>query len=244
MNLNKSIENIHPDWNDFFEKNYDMLNDIFDKVFLNNDNIIYPKVKNIFRVFNYLSPTDIKVLLLGQDPYIGFEEVNGKKIPQAEGLSFSVPKTHKKIPPSLKNMYKEIKSNHPEYEFKNGNLKRWVKKESVFLLNSSLTVIEGLSNSHQKYWASFTDKVIEFISDKNKGMVFLLMGRNAISKKKLVDEDKHSIITCVHPSPLSASRGFFGSNVFEKTNDKLIEMNIKKIKWGKKNKNDEKVLIK
>ncbi len=244
MNLNKAVKNIHPDWSDFFQKNNDMLNEIFNNVFLNNDDIIYPKVKNIFRVFKYLSPTEIKVLLLGQDPYIGFEEVNGKKIPQAEGLSFSVPKSHKKIPPSLKNMYKEIKNSYPEYEFKNGNLKRWVKKESVFLLNSSLTVIEGLSNSHQKYWTSFTDKVIEFINEKNEGMVFLLMGRNAISKKKLIDEDKHSIITCVHPSPLSASRGFFGSNVFEKTNDKLIEMNIKKIKWGKKNKTNEKVLIK
>lgn len=233
MNLNKATKNIHDDWIPFFEENNSLLISIFNNVFFNNNNTIFPKVKNIFRIFKYMSPTDIKVLLLGQDPYIGSEYIDGEKIPQAEGLSFSVPKNHKKIPPSLKNIFKEIKNSYPEFEFENGNLKRWVKKEFIFLLNSSLTVIEGASNSHQKYWTQFTDKVIEFINEKNNGMVFLLLGANAISKKKLIDNDKHHIITCVHPSPLSASRGFFNSEIFKKTNEKLIELNVEPVKWSK-----------
>ncbi len=231
MNLNKAKKNIHEDWEPFFETNNDLLISTFNNIFFNNDNIIFPKIKNIFRIFKYMGPGEIKVLLLGQDPYIGSENVDGEKIPQAEGLSFSVPKSHKKIPPSLKNMYKEIKNSYPDFEYKNGNLKRWVKKEYIFLLNSSLTVIEGNSNSHQKYWFEFTDKVIKYINDHNDGMVFLLMGANAISKKKLIDSEKHDIITCVHPSPLSASRGFFNSKVFEKTNEFLENKGKDPIKW-------------
>jgi|TARA_Y100000813_G_C24111032_1_gene327784 uracil-DNA glycosylase len=233
MNLKKAMKSIHEDWDPLFEENNGMLISIFNNIYFNNDNIIFPKVKNIFRIFKYMTPTEIKVLILGQDPYIGSESVDGEKIPQAEGLSFSVPKTHRKIPPSLKNMYKEIKNSYPECEFENGNLKRWVKNEFIFLLNSSLTVVEGMSNSHQKHWTQFTDRVIEYISDKNEGMVFLLMGANAISKKKLIDSEKHHIITCVHPSPLSANRGFFDSKVFEKTDNKLKELNKDPIKWSK-----------
>tara|TARA_A100001015_G_scaffold313202_1_gene419928 strand:+ start:571 stop:1266 length:696 start_codon:yes stop_codon:yes gene_type:complete len=231
MNLNKAKKNIHEDWEPFFDKNNDILISIFNNIFFNNDNIIFPKVKNIFKIFKYMSPTEIKVLLLGQDPYIGSENIDGKKIPQAVGLSFSVPKTHRKIPPSLKNIYKEIKNSYPDFEYENGDLKRWVKKEFIFLLNSSLTVVEGVSNSHQKYWTEFTDKVIEYINERNEGMVFLLMGSNAISKKKLIDTEKHNVITCVHPSPLSASRGFFNSKVFEKTNDALKLKGIDPVKW-------------
>lgn len=233
MNLKKAMKNIHKDWDPLFEENNGLLISIFNNIYFNNDNIIFPKAKNIFRIFKYMSPTEIKVLILGQDPYIGSENIDGEKIPQAEGLSFSVPKTHRKIPPSLKNMYKEIQNSYPDCEFENGNLKRWVKNEFIFLLNSSLTVVEGMSNSHQKYWTQFTDKVIEYICEKNSGMVFLLMGANAISKKKLIDSDKHHIITCVHPSPLSANRGFFDSKVFEKTDNKLKELDKDPIKWSK-----------
>ena len=231
MNLNKAKKNIHEGWIPFFDKNNDLLISIFNKVYFNETKTIFPKIKNIFRIFKYMGPEEIKVLLLGQDPYIGSENVDGEKIPQAEGLSFSVPKSHKKIPPSLKNIYKEIKNSYPDFEYKNGNLKRWVKKEYIFLLNSSLTVIEGNSNSHQKYWSEFTDKVIKYINDQNDGMVFLLMGANAISKKKLIDSEKHDIITCVHPSPLSANRGFFNSKVFEKTNEFLENKSIDPVKW-------------
>ena len=231
MNLNKAKKNIHEGWISFFDKNNDLLISIFNKVYFNETETIFPKIKNIFRIFKYMGPGEIKVLLLGQDPYIGSENVDGEKIPQAEGLSFSVPKSHKKIPPSLKNIYKEIKNSYPDFEYKNGNLKRWVKKEYIFLLNSSLTVIEGNSNSHQKYWSEFTDKVIKYINDQNDGMVFLLMGANAISKKKLIDSEKHDIITCVHPSPLSANRGFFNSKVFEKTNEFLENKSIDPVKW-------------
>tara|TARA_E500000178_G_C16934855_1_gene713505 strand:- start:76 stop:789 length:714 start_codon:yes stop_codon:yes gene_type:complete len=234
MNLDKAMKNIHEEWKPFFEENRSLLGSIFNNIYFNNDDTIFPKVKNIFRIFKYMSPTEIKVLLLGQDPYIGSEQIDGEKIPQAEGLSFSVPKTHRKIPPSLKNIYKEIQNSYPDCEFINGNLKRWVTKEFIFLLNSSLTVVEGVSNSHQKYWGQFTDKVIEYINEQNNGMVFLLMGANAISKKKLINADKHHILTCVHPSPLSANRGFFNSKIFEKTNDILTELNKSPIKWSKK----------
>ena len=139
MNLDKAMKNIHEDWKPFFDENRSLLASIFNNIYFNNDDTIFPKVKNLFRIFKYMSPTEIKVLLLGQDPYIGSEQIDGEKIPQAEGLSFSVPKSHRKIPPSLKNIYKEIQNSYPDCEFINGNLKRWVTKEFIFLLNSSLT---------------------------------------------------------------------------------------------------------
>ena len=141
------------------------------------------------------------------------------------------PKSHKKIPPSLKNIYKEIKNSYPEFVFTNGNLKHWVKNEKIFLLNSSLTVIEGMSNSHQKLWSHFTNLVIKYISKVNNNTIFLLMGGNAISKSKLIDNNKHSILTCVHPSPLSAHRGFLGSKIFEKVNEVLINQDKNIINW-------------
>ena len=227
MNLN----NIHSDWNEFFEENSETLQNILNKVF-DKKNKIYPKKKKIFRVFKYLSPSDIKVVILGQDPYINFEIVDDKEIPQAEGLSFSVPKSHRKIPPSLKNIFKEIKNSYPDFKYKNGNLKKWVKREKIFLLNSALTVIQGKSNSHQKYWQEFTDKVIEYISDRSENIVFILMGNNAKSKYSLIDSKKHIVLTSVHPSPLSANRGFFGCDIFKITNDKLSEKKIKPINWN------------
>ena len=227
MNLN----NIHSDWNDFFEENSETLQNILDKV-LDKKNKIYPKKKKIFKIFKYLSPSDIKVVILGQDPYINFEVVDDKEIPQAEGLSFSVPKRHRKIPPSLKNIFKEIKNSYPDFKYENGNLKKWVKREKIFLLNSALTVIQGKSNSHQKYWQEFTDKVIEYISDNNENIVFILMGNNAKSKYSLIDNKKHIVLTSVHPSPLSANRGFFGCDIFKKANQQLSKRNIEEINWS------------
>ena len=171
-------------------------------------------------------------MLLGQDPYINSEIIDKKKIPQACGLSFSVPKTHKKIPPSLQNIFKEIKNCYPGYIIpKDGSLIRWVKEENILLLNSALTVIEGKSNSHSLLWSDFTNKLIKFVSDKNEKTIFLLMGSFAINKSSLIDITKHKIFTCKHPSPLSAYKGFFGSNIFKKINDYLIENNIEIINW-------------
>lgn len=229
MPLSLELFNIHPDWETFFEENSTELNSILSEVLTSK---VYPKKKSIFKVFKYLSPKDIKVVILGQDPYINFENIDGKEIPQAQGLSFSVPKSHKNIPPSLKNIFKEIKNSYPEFSFKNGNLKKWVKKEKIFLLNSALTVIPGKSNSHQKYWQDFSDKVIRYISDNQKNVVFILMGNNAKSKNVLIDSEKHIILTSVHPSPLSANRGFFGSDIFKKTNQELEKRNIPVINWN------------
>ena len=149
---------------------------------------------------------EIKLVILGQDPYI-------------YGLAFSIPKKHKKIPQSLKNIFKEIKNSYPDYIIpSNGSLLRWVKEEKILLLNSALTVIKGKSNSMMKIWQAYTDKLIKFISDTNNHTVFLLMGNFAISKSNLIDT-KHKIFTTKHPSPLSAHNGFFGSNVFKNIND-------------------------
>ena len=227
MDYNIITTRIHPEWNEFIEENKKELIEILAKVSLDN-NIIYPKQKDIFKTLFYFGPEDTKLVILGQDPYIN-EETN---IPQAHGFAFSVPKCHTKIPPSLKNIFKEIKNCYPEYVIPtHGNLKRWVKKEKIILLNCALTVIKGHSNSHIKLWEQYTDKLIKYISDKNKKTIFLLMGNFAISKSKLVDTNKHMIFTTKHPSPLSAHNGFFGSNVFKNINDYLEENNMDIIQW-------------
>jgi len=148
--------------------------------------------------------------------------VDNVKVPQAHGLSFSVMKSHKKIPPSLKNIYKEIQNEYPDknYIFEHGNLERWFNEEKIFLLNSALTVIEGNPGSLIKKWSKITDEIIEFISENNKNCLFLLLGNYAKEKAKFIS-DKDRIIYGVHPSPLSANRGFFGSNIFKKLDEKL-----------------------
>jgi len=225
------MNKVHPDWLPFFDENKKDLDEIFSKINYDSE-IIFPKRKYIFRALFYNSPQDIKLVLLGQDPYINSEIIDKKKIPQACGLSFSVPKTHKKIPPSLQNIFKEIKNCYPGYIIpKDGSLIRWVKEENILLLNSALTVIEGKSNSHSLLWSDFTNKLIKFVSDKNEKTIFLLMGSFAINKSSLIDITKHKIFTCKHPSPLSAYKGFFGSNIFKKINDYLIENNIEIINW-------------
>ena len=225
------MNKVHPDWLPFFDENKKDIEEIFSKIDYDNETI-FPKKKYIFRALFYNSPQDIKLVLLGQDPYINSEIIDGNKIPQACGLSFSVPKKHKKIPPSLQNIFKEIKNCYPEYIIpKNGSLTRWVKEENILLLNSALTVIEGKSNSHSLLWSNFTNKLIKFVSDKNDKTIFLLMGSFAINKSSLIDITKHKIFTCVHPSPLSAYKGFFGSNMFKKINEYLIENNNEIIKW-------------
>lgn len=176
---------------------------------------IYPPHNLIFKVFEQ-NINEIKIILLGQDPYI--------KEYQAMGLSFSVPE-NVQIPPSLYNIFKEIKQEFPErnYNFTHGDLSKWQSK-GIFLLNSSLTVELGKSNSHQSKWIWFSDEVIKYINEKRDNVVFLLLGRNAIDKYIFITNKKNHIITGIHPSPLSAYNGFFGSKVFKKVEDKLNDI--------------------
>jgi uracil-DNA glycosylase len=229
--MDNLLANINPGWKQFFDNNMNQLEDIMNKVKISNKDI-FPNEEYIFRTLFYFPPEETKLVILGQDPYIGYEMIDGVKVPQACGLSFSVPKKHKLIPPSLKNIFKEIKNCYPEYIVPdNGSLLKWIKKEKILLLNSSLTVKEGESNSHQHLWQSFTDKLIQYIDMRSEHCVFLLMGNHAINKSKLINCEKHKIFTTVHPSPLSASRGFFGCMVFKNINDYFQIKKINLINW-------------
>jgi uracil-DNA glycosylase len=231
--INKVTKKIHPGWQLFFDTNGKDLEDILNQVNKSGEsNVIFPNPSQLFRTLFYFPPEETKLVILGQDPYIGSEIHEGQKIPQACGLSFSVPKTHKIIPPSLKNIFKEISNSYPDYQIPtHGFLKRWVRKENIILLNSALTVIEKKSNTHQALWGEFTEKLIKFISDHSPHTVFLLMGNFAIGKSKLIDKSKHKIFTTVHPSPLSASNGFFGSGVFANINIYLESKQIEPVNW-------------
>jgi len=183
---------------------------------------IFPANNLIFNAFNLTTPSNIKVVILGQDPY------HGKG--QAHGLSFSVPKGVK-IPPSLRNIYKELRSDLNHSISIHGNLDSWAK-QGVILLNAILTVREKKAGSHQKIgWESFTDSVIKKISDEKEGVIFLLWGAFAQKKSVLIDTKKHHILTTTHPSPLSAYRGFLGCKHFSKTNKILTNNNQEPINW-------------
>ena len=183
---------------------------------------IYPDKYDIFNALHFTPYKDIKVVILGQDPYHGPG--------QAHGLSFSV-NPGIKIPPSLLNIYKELNSDLGCYIPNNGYLKKWAD-QGVLLLNTSLTVRAGAANSHKNIgWEVFTDKIISLVNEKEDPVVFLLWGNNAIKKKNLITNKKHLILTSVHPSPLSASRGFLGSKPFSKINNFLISVNKKAIDW-------------
>tara|TARA_S200000501_G_scaffold348022_1_gene362895 strand:+ start:649 stop:1326 length:678 start_codon:yes stop_codon:yes gene_type:complete len=186
--------------------------------------VIYPRNSEIFNSINLTKFEKTKVIIIGQDPYHG----DG----QAHGLSFSV-KEGIKIPPSLLNIFKEIESDVGiSVDKKNGNLTRWAS-QGVLLLNSLLTVEKGNPLSHKNFgWEFLTDKVIQVLSQKRKGLVFILWGSHARSKKNLIDSRNNLIIESAHPSPLSAHRGFIGSKPFSKTNDYLIKNNSNPINWS------------
>ena len=185
--------------------------------------VVYPSMFDIFNSMKYTSFDDIKVVLIGQDPYHNEN--------QAMGLSFSVPKGQV-VPPSLVNIYKEIYAEYGIPPKDSGDLTGWAK-QGVLLLNSVLTVRAHQANSHKgKGWEWFTDSIIKKISDKKKNVVFLLWGANARSKSALIDRSKHLILECAHPSPLSAYNGFFGCNHFKMANEYLQKNNIKPIDWG------------
>lgn len=184
--------------------------------------VIYPTGSQIFNAFNYTPFNQVKVVILGQDPYHG--------VGQAMGLSFSVP-DGVAPPPSLLNIFKELKNDIGMPIPKTGNLMPWAN-QGVLLLNSILTVRANEAASHSKIgWMNFTDAVIKKISDEKKGIVFLLWGRFAQEKQTLIDATKHYILKAAHPSPLSAHNGFWGCKHFSKTNEILIQQGIQPIDW-------------
>jgi uracil-DNA glycosylase len=184
---------------------------------------VYPISTEIFNAFELTPFNQVKVVILGQDPYHGAG--------QAHGLSFSV-KEHIKLPPSLQNIYKELSSDIDGFTTpSHGNLTSWAK-QGVLLLNATLTVNASEPGSHQRQgWEIFTDQVIKAISDNKEGIIFILWGRFAQQKENLIDASKHFIIKSAHPSPFSAYNGFFGSKPFSKTNEILIKKGLKEIDW-------------
>lgn len=214
----------HNDWDevlkdelqkDYFKNLLNIVNDLY------KEKTIYPPKKDVFNAFR-LSYKDVKVVILGQDPYHGDGE--------AHGFAFSCLKTP--IPPSLKNIYKELYDDLGiEKDMLDGNLFPWVK-QGVMLLNTGLTVEKDKPNSHKNLdWHLFTDEVIRKLNERDKPVVFILWGNNARAKKDLITNKKHLVIESAHPSPFSARNGFFGSKPFSKTNDFLIKNNITPIKW-------------
>ena len=197
------------------------------KFFLQNEiqkgKSIYPPTELIFNAFKLIPYTDYKVVIIGQDPYHGFS--------QANGLAFSV-QADQKIPPSLKNIFKELKNDVGIEAPMHGDLSAWAK-QGVLLMNSVLTVEQGLPSSHQKKgWERFTDTIIENLSADLTGIVFMLWGNYAKSKKPLINSRKHLILEANHPSPLSANRGFFNCKHFSKSNNYLIEQGKTPINWN------------
>jgi len=183
---------------------------------------IFPPVDQIFNAFDRCSPDNLKVVIIGQDPY----HTPGA----AHGLCFSVP-DGAKIPPSLRNIYKELHTDVNKEIPTTGNLEHWAE-QGVFLLNATLTVRAHEAGSHQKKgWETFTDSVIAKISEVKENCVFILWGAYAQKKEALIDTSKHCVLKSVHPSPLSASRGFFGQNHFSKTNEFLKSKGLDEISW-------------
>ena len=187
-----------------------------------NTKKIYPPRNKIFNALKTTPFGNIKVVILGQDPYHGFG--------QAHGLCFSVNRGVA-LPPSLKNIYKEMESDLGITQPKHGYLQSWAC-QGVLMLNTVLTVEEGKPNSHSNIgWQTFTDQIIKIVNKQDSPIVFLLWGRNAINKTKFIDQSKHLVLTSVHPSPLSAYGGFFGCKHFSKCNEFLIKKGLEPINW-------------
>ena len=212
------------EWHEFLKNEFNK--PYFENILKNinyaiENNILCPPLKKIFRIYNELNLKEVRVLILGQDPYHGPG--------QANGFSFSVEK-QTKTPPSLNNIFKEIKADLNIIN-KNGDLSPWVN-QGVFLLNSILTVESGKANSHQKIgWEKFTDLTIELISKHNNNVVFILWGKKAQEKEQLIIKDKHLILKTTHPSPLSSYRGFLGCKHFSKANHYLLKNHGITINW-------------
>ena len=187
---------------------------------------IYPPAKQVFAAYNFVAPEQVRVVLLGQDPYHGAG--------QAHGLSFSVaPRV--KLPPSLKNIFAELQTDLGVAVPESGSLESWAK-QGIMLLNTVLTVRHKEANSHRKQgWERFTDQTIGVLSELPQPLVFLLWGGPARKKKQLIDESRHRVIEMAHPSPLSAHNGFFGTQPFSRVNTALSELGHNPINWNSVN---------
>lgn len=212
-------------WKDFLSEDFQKEGFLKLRNFLKKEykeQVIYPPGKDIFRAFDATPLNKVKVVILGQDPYHG----QG----QAQGLCFSVP-NGQRLPPSLLNIFKELKNDLGLELPTGGNLEKW-SREGVLLLNATLTVRAHQAGSHQKKgWEEFTDAVIKKLSEKKENLVFMLWGRYAQQKSQFIDGDKHLILTAAHPSPLSAHNGFFGCRHFSKANDYLYKHGVSSIDW-------------
>lgn len=202
---------------EYFGKLVDFVKDEY------KNNQVYPSGRFIFRAFELTPFSKVKVVILGQDPYHGKGEANGLCFAVNQGV---------RLPPSLQNIYKEIKTDiGRESSQKSGDLEGW-GKQGVLLLNSTLTVRANTAASHQKKgWEQFTDAVIKVLNDKKENLVFILWGKYAKDKGQIVDETKHLVIRSAHPSPFAANHGFFGSKPFSKCNEYLRQKGIEEIKW-------------
>ncbi len=213
------------DWHDLLNNEFSKEYYLKIRQFLINEyrtKTVYPDKYDIFNALHFTPYKDVKVVILGQDPYHGPN--------QAHGLSFSV-KPGVQAPPSLINVFKELHDDLGCYIPNNGYLKKWTD-QGVLLLNASLTVRSGQANSHSSIgWEYFTDRIIHFLNDREDPVVFILWGKNAQSKLNIIKDPRHCIIKSVHPSPLSAHAGFFGSKPFSKANQFLISIGKKPIDW-------------
>lgn len=217
---------LNPEWAELLNTEFNSPSMLLLEQFINEqlaqNVVIYPRLNDIFSAFNMTPLTKVKVVILGQDPYHG----EG----QAHGLSFSVP-THHAIPPSLRNIYKELQVDVNCTMPEHGNLSDWAE-QGVFLLNTVLTVTHASAGSHQKRgWEVFTDTVISLINQQCDGVVFMLWGAHAQKKGRVIDASKHLVLSAPHPSPLSSYRGFFGCQHFSKANDYLHDSGRSGIDW-------------
>ena len=224
MDLASAVNSLNPKWKTLLSKEIHSPSFKNLQIFLQSiTETIYPSTENIFTTYNLVSPADVKVVILGQDPY--------HDVDQAHGLAFSVEKD-KKLPPSLKNIFKELSDDLALPLRTNGNLTSWAK-QGVFLLNAVLTVTAHKANSHKnRGWEAFTDATIKAISDNNKHVVFILWGGSAQKKSSLIDTTKHLVLTSAHPSPLSVYRGFWESKPFSQTNNYLKSHQKSAIEWS------------
>ena len=183
---------------------------------------IYPSEDKIFLAFNLCPFESVKVVIIGQDPFHGTNQANGLCFSVTDGI---------KPPPSLQNIFKELKNDLNSEAPKSGNLEHWAK-QGILMLNATLTVRAGQAGSHQKKgWEEFTDNVIFTLSEKKQNLIFLLWGRYAQKKAEIIDKKKHNILMAAHPSPYSAHSGFFGCKHFSKTNEILKKLKLNPIKW-------------
>ncbi len=216
---------IHNDWQDILQEEFESTYYQELREFLKTEyaeQTIYPSMNHIWEAFEWTPYEQVKVVILGQDPYHGPN--------QAHGLSFSV-QPNVKVPPSLVNIYKELEDDLGITPVNHGYLKSWAE-QGVLLMNTVLTVRGGSANSHRgQGWERLTDAVIKKLNEHEKPLVFILWGNPSIAKKQLIDTEKHVVITSPHPSPLSSYRGFFGSKPFSKANKALVDFGQTPIDW-------------